>query len=95
MILKFLWFPLPLGAWDGGYVILLWHSLSLPYNYLTLDFVLGLRRIQYATIELFHFVSICVCPLVSAHLSFDNIVRQKQHKINELSMNKDKEGNEA
>ena len=25
-------FPLPLGAWMG-YVILLWHSLSLPYNY--------------------------------------------------------------
>ena len=25
-------FPLPLGAWMGC-VILLWHSLSLPYNY--------------------------------------------------------------
>ena len=25
-------FPLPLGTLDG-YVILLWHSLSLPYNY--------------------------------------------------------------
>ena len=25
-------FSLPLGAWMG-YVILLWHSLSLPYNY--------------------------------------------------------------
>ena len=25
-------FPIPLGAWDG-LVILLWHSLSLPYNY--------------------------------------------------------------
>ena len=27
-------FPLPLGAWDG-LRFLLWHSLSLPYNYLT------------------------------------------------------------
>ena len=26
-------FPLPLGA-GMGYVILLWHSMSLPYNYL-------------------------------------------------------------
>ena len=25
-------FPLPLGAWDG-LRFLLWHSLSLPYNY--------------------------------------------------------------
>ena len=24
-------FPLPLGAWD--YIILLWHSMSLPFNY--------------------------------------------------------------
>ena len=30
-------FPLPLGAWDGLY-FLLWHSLSLPYNYF--EFVL-------------------------------------------------------
>ena len=27
-------FPLPLGTWDVlCYLILLWHSLSLPYNY--------------------------------------------------------------
>ena len=30
-------FPLPnLGAWEG-YFILLWHSLSLPYNHLTAE----------------------------------------------------------
>ena len=24
---------LPLGAWERGYIVLLWHSLGLPYKY--------------------------------------------------------------
>ena len=36
-------FPLPLGAWDG-YVITVWHYLSLPYNYFENSYIIFLER---------------------------------------------------
>ena len=45
-------FPLPLGAWDGN-VILLWHSLGLPYNYF----------VQSACIILSHRMTIKLFPI--------------------------------
>ena len=45
-------FPLPLGAWDG-LRYLLWHSLSLSYNYFG---IIAFRAIQVQNADFFQMV---------------------------------------